>query len=407
MIKKNILSTDIAICGGALSGLTAALVLQKLNLNILIIDPQTIGELVKKDKRTTAIAAGPRNLYLEEGVWKLVQDKSEPINKIHIKDGSSKAEIDFDFSEVQDSLDADLVSSMGYVIENEYLLKGISHIINKNNNNSSVKRIKASVVSIELNQSYAEIELNNGKIVLASLVIGADGKNSSIRKMSGIEEKRTDYGQYAFVCQMYHNKSHQNIALEKFLPGGPLAILPMVSKLGYRSAVIWSDNKNVSMSRYQSSLKNPDEIAYEIERNVFDWLGNVNKVVLSAIYPLELVRAKSLVSKRFILIGDAAHGIHPIAGQGFNLTIRSIKIFAKMCHRRSRVGLDIGSEKFLKEYENVRKVDIEALVKATHNLNQLFRTTNPPVKLLRRLGLLAVQKSNYTKRAFMKYAMGI
>ena len=171
MIKKNILSTDIAICGGALSGLTAALVLQKLNLNILIIDPLTIGELVKKDKRTTAIAAGPKNLYLKEGVWNLVRDKSEPINKIHIKDGSSKAEIDFDFSEVQDSFESDLVSSMGYVIENEYLLKGISHVINKNNNISSVKRIKASVVSIELNQSYAEIELDNGKIILASLVI--------------------------------------------------------------------------------------------------------------------------------------------------------------------------------------------------------------------------------------------
>ena len=243
------------------------------------------------------------------------------------------------------------------------------------------------------------------------VVIQRRGNGSSetftIRKMSGIEEKRTDYGQYAFVCQIHHEKPHQNIALEKFLPGGPLAILPMVSKLGYRSAVIWSDNKNVSMSRYQSSLKNPDEIAYEIERNVFNWLGNVNKVVLSSIYPLELVRAKSLVAKRFILVGDAAHGIHPIAGQGFNLTIRSLKIFAKMCHRRSRVGLDIGSERFLKEYETVRKVDIESLVKATHNLNQLFRTTNPSIKLVRRLGLLAVQKSNYTKRAFMKYAMGI
>ena len=114
MIKKNILSTDIVICGGALSGLTAALVFQKLNLNILIIDPLTIGELVKKDKRTTAIAAGPRNLYLEEGVWKLVEDKSEPINKIHIKDGSSRAEIDFDFSEVQDYFDSDLVSNTAW-----------------------------------------------------------------------------------------------------------------------------------------------------------------------------------------------------------------------------------------------------------------------------------------------------
>ena len=91
--------------------------------------------------------------------------------------------------------------------------------------------------------------------------------------MTEIDEKRKDYGQYAFVCQIHHENPHQNIALEKFLPGGPLAILPMVSKLGYRSAVIWSDNKNVTMSRYQCSLKNPDEIAYEIERNVFDWSG--------------------------------------------------------------------------------------------------------------------------------------
>ena len=401
--------SDIVICGGALSGLTAALALQKLNMKILIIDPLTIEEIIKKDKRTTAIAAGPGKFYLEKGVWQLLEGKAESINKINIKDGNSGFQLDFDYNEIKESLRSKLVTNLGYVVENSYLLQSINNIIKNNGKKTPVKRIKAKVISIEKKEEdLAKIKLDNGKIVLASLIIAADGRNSVIRKMSGIEEKKLDYEQYAFVCQIQHKNFHQNIALEKFLPGGPLAILPMIkNEKSYRSSIIWSDNKEVSMGRFNSARHDPKRIAYELERHSFEWLGRIESLSSSAVYPLQLIRAKNVVAERFVLIGDAAHGLHPIAGQGFNLTIRDIKIFTELCKKRVLLGLDIGSEKFLKDYEKIRRADILGLVLATHSLNKLFSIKKSPIKLFRKVGMSAIQKSPYIKRIFMRYAMGL
>lgn len=408
MNKNKIILSDIVICGGALSGLAAALAFQKLNMNIIIIDPLTIKELVKKDKRTTAIAAGAGKYFLEEGVWDLLKNKAEPINKINIKDGNSGVELYFNYDEIKDSLDEKLVSNLGYVIENQYLLESINSVIGLNSKRAPVKRIKAKVISIEQRQELAVIKLDSGETIMASLIVAADGRNSEIRKMTEIDEKRKDYGQHAFVCQIGHKRSHQNIALEKFLPGGPLAILPMTkNKNSYRSAVIWSDKKEVSVSRFNSTKDNKARIIYELERHSFDWLGKIDSLYSSAIYPLQLIRARNVVSKRFVLIGDAAHGIHPIAGQGFNLTIRGIKTLSELCQKRALVGLDIGSENFLREYEKIRETDIFSLVLATHNLNKLFSAKASSIRLLRRIGMSTIQKSPIIKKIFMRYAMGL
>ena len=163
----------------------------------------------------------------------------------------------------------------------------------------------------------------------------------------------------------------------------------------------------MSQSRLKSTRENPDQITYEIERHCSEWLGKVKLYGESAAFPLELIQAKKLVSERFVLIGDAAHSIHPIAGQGFNLALRGMKTFTSMCESQADLGLDIGSIKFLKEYEKLRKVDILSLINATHGLNELFRDSRAPVKFFRRIGLFAVEKSPTLKKAFMKYAMGI
>ena len=376
-------------------------------MRIIIIEPFAIEDLIKKDYRTTAIAAGPSRLYKKEGVWDLIRSKVEPIKEINILDGNSRAMIDFDFREFEKEKDFFDIDSLGYVVKNSLLLKSINKVINKNNKNSKLKIIKASVSSLSLGTNFATVKLDNGKSIMSSLVIAADGKKSSIRKMSGILEKKSNYDQWAFVCQITHSNSHLNKALEKFLPGGPLAILPMKKENKYyKSSVIWSDKKNTSLNRLKSAKNNLSKIAYEIERHTFEWLGKIKTVESSAVYPLELILAKNFVSNRFVLIGEAAHGIHPIAGQGFNLGIRDIDILAKKLLERSSMGLDIGSKRFLKDYEKLRRADVNGLVFITHNLNQFFRITNSSLKLFRRLGVSGVQKSRTLKKAFMKYAMG-
>jgi len=400
--------TDIIICGGALAGMTLALSLQKKGLDVIIVDPRSVSQVMQDDKRTTAIAAGPKKFYDSLGVWKNLKDKVEAIDSINILDGSSSISLVFDYKDYLSKNNLTDINSLGYVVENCDLIKQIDLRIKNLKKCGKVKRIKSKVLSIKIDKSSAKLFLENKNIITASLVVAADGKNSVVRKMVGIKENRSFYDQEAYVTQIIHQKNHNNIALEKFLPGGPLAVLPMKKyKNKYRSAIIWSDNEKTTRNRLTDSKKNPNIISYELERHCFDWLGKIELCGDSKAFPLELIKPKNIVSERIVLMGDAAHAIHPIAGQGFNLSLRGMEKFSEMCSARVGLGLDIGSKIFLKDYEMYRKVDVASLINATHVLNELFRNSKPHIKAFRRLGLATVSNTPILKRAFMKYAMGI
>tara|TARA_Y100001970_G_scaffold292485_1_gene433963 strand:+ start:1418 stop:2626 length:1209 start_codon:yes stop_codon:yes gene_type:complete len=402
------LHTDIIICGGALAGMTLALSLQKKGLDVIIVDPRSVSQVMQDDKRTTAIAAGPKKFYDSLGVWKNLKDKVEAIDSINILDGSSSISLVFDYKDYLSKNNLTDINSLGYVVENCDLIKQIDLRIKNLKKCGKVKRIKSKVLNIKIDKSSAKLFLENKNIITASLVVAADGKNSVVRKMVGIRENRSFYDQEAYVTQILHQKNHNNIALEKFLPGGPLAVLPMKKyKKKYRSAIIWSDKEETTRNRLIDSKKNPNIISYELERHCFDWLGKIELYGDSKAFPLELIKPKNIVSERIVLMGDAAHAIHPIAGQGFNLSLRGMEKFSEMCSARVGLGLDIGSKIFLKDYEMYRKVDVASLINATHALNELFRNSKPHVKAFRRLGLATVSNTPILKRAFMKYAMGI
>lgn len=399
---NNNIHCDIVICGGALAGMTLSLALKQKGFNVIVVDSKSVKDLIDLDKRTTAVAEGPKKFYENIKVWEKLKKYAEPIKIINIKDSHSNVNLNFNCNAFKN------INSMGYVVENSHLIKAINSTIENNTMKGSITRLKSRVVSIDSNEFFSKVTLSNKKIINCHLVVASDGKNSFARKLMGIETKELSYKQEAFVCTIIHKKKHNNVALEKFLPGGPLAILPMKNyKNKYRSAIVWSDKKEVSKSRYYSSKNNSLMVEHELELHCKEWLGDVKLLGFKALFPLELTLPKSLIKNRFILMGDAAHSIHPIAGQGFNLTIRDIKIFVNECYKRKELGLDIGSKMFLHNYERKRIFDVRSLVNATHTLNKLFESKSSSLKIFRRTGLSIVEKSNFMKKIFMKYAMGI
>jgi 2-octaprenyl-6-methoxyphenol hydroxylase len=384
------MNADVIIVGGNYSGLSLAAALGAAGLDVVVLE-RGPKKLARFDGRTLAVSFRSMQMLQKAGVGDLIEKDACPMLDIRIADQGSTAHLDFDHKEVGNN-------PFGWIIENHLFHRALNARLSKI---KSVRIISsAAVKSYEFNDPLAQVTLEDKRIFKAPLIIGADGRNSSCRAAAGIPVYGWKYRQTAIACVIHHSEPHHNIAVEHFQPGGPFATLPMTKK---RSSIIWTEKTATADALMKMSER---AFTQTLQAKVEDWLGKIKLAGARFAYPLALQHAKSYIAPRLALIGDAAHSIHPIAGQGFNLGMGDIEVLTDELSRGVRLGLDPGNPEILRRYEKRRKFDNGNMVLMTDGLVRLFSNSIPPVEAARRVGLGAVQALPPLKRFFMRTAMG-
>lgn len=388
--------SPILIIGGGLVGGVCALHLAQAGLPVLLLDREDFKKPPAMDGRTTAISFGSRKILAAIGVWEKLAEHANPIQHIAIHDG--KARLHFHHP----------AQAMGHIVENWRLRQTIRRALQQAKNitiadKAVITALDASATGITLCYRSAGAEKN--RILPGSLLIIADGRNSEWRKILNLHLRTHDYGQTAVIANVYHQIPHRDWAYECFLPSGPLALLPMADGENGRpqSSLIWTEH--TARARALADLSADDFCALLQEKFGPD-LGGFTLVTPRQSYPLQLLYTEGLAAPRMALIGDAAHALHPIAGQGLNLGLRDVENLTKTIATAAARGLDIGSGDVLKNYARTRQADIQSLIMATHGLNAVFGWQHPGLRLLRGLGLRAVDAVPGLKPFFIRRAMG-
>ena len=392
-------NVDVIVAGGGMAGLTMALALAKGGLSVAVIERQAPPAFRNPtfDGRTSAIAYGSANVFDGIGVWPRLEGRAQPIHDIRVADGTladrpSSLFLHYDHRELGDT-------PLGYILENRDIRDALlSEAVAAENLQLMAP---AAVANAVRSIAGATVTLEGGKTIAAPLIVGADGRNSALRGDAGIRVTRFDYPQTAIVCTVAHARPHAGVAVELFLPAGPFAMLPMTEQ---RSSVVWTEKSDIA----KDMLALDDEsFLYELHRRFGDWLGEIDVEGSRFAYPLGLLHAERYTDRRLALIGDAAHVIHPIAGQGLNMGIRDVAALAEAVVDANRLGLDIGEGPVLQRYERWRRFDNVFMAAATDALNRLFSNDIGPLRLARDLGLAAINRLPPAKRFFMRHAMGV
>lgn len=397
---------DVIIVGGGLIGLSFAAAMASADLEVAVIEYQSPDQLRDQrfDGRVSAISYGSRRIFETLDLWAPMAENAGAIRDIRIVDGNitrgdSPLWLHYDHREVGDE-------PMGHIIENRTLRKVLLEAAENHPHITLLAPI--SVKSFTQNSDCVTVVLSNDTTLYAPLLVAADGRRSRVRDAAGISVKTYDYKQTAIVCTVHHEQPHGDVAIERFLPAGPFAILPMGKvgdhPYGHHSSLVWSE-KAAPAPHFLTM--DAERFNHHLAERFGDYLGKVTLQGERWSYPLSLSMASDYTAPRVALVGDAAHGIHPIAGQGFNLGLRDVAVLAEELVNQSRLGLDIGSDAVLKPYEQLRRGDVFQMIAATDGLNRLFSNAIPPIRWARRAGLAIVEKTPPLKRAFMRHAMGV
>lgn len=394
---------DVCIVGAGPVGATLACRLAKEGIQVAIIDRVALAPMEHPDfdGRAYAIAAGPKKLLEEAGVWDVLPLDSCPIEEILVTDGRPGEPASSLFLEFTRD---DASQPFGWMAEARALRVALNETMHDHPNLTVLAPAEAK---IERKAEGAIVRLTDGRHFRASVVVAADGRKSRLRSEAGIPLTKLSYGQTAIVCAIAHEFPHDNGALEHFLPAGPFAQLPMAGTENhpYLSAIVWSDKDGLA-ERFAAL---PDQaFAREIERRMGNTrLGKVTPVGRRWTYPLSAQYAQRYTDTRLLLVGDAAHGIHPIAGQGLNLGFRDIIALSEILITAHGKGEDLGSPALLARYQARCRPANMLMLAATDTLDRLFSNNNPVVRLARDLGIAGVNRFPKLRKAFVRHAMGI
>ena len=413
---------EVAIVGGGMVGMTLAIALAGAGVETAVIDAAPAAERTAAvyDGRSSAIALGSQRVFAGIGLWPSLERDAQPILDIRVSDGkpedrrlgpaASHLFLHYDHRAVSDAARAIGAEDapFGWIIENRAIRRAL--VAQASQLRSLAHIAPTTVVNETLERGHVRLALGDGTSLRARLVVAADGRGSKMRESRKIPATQWRYTQTGIVCTVTHEFSHEGVAHEHFLPAGPFAVLPMVDDAhGHRSSIVWTERETLAPAMM---ALDDDAFSAEMTRRFGTSLGAL-RIIGEGInrgrwsYPLGVLHASRYVDERMALIGDAAHAIHPIAGQGLNLGLRDVAALAETIVDARRLGLDLGVGEPLERYARWRRVDNLLLIAATDSLNRLFANDIAPLRIARDMGLAAVDRMPAVKRFFMRHAMGI
>jgi len=388
---------SIVIGGGAFAGLALALALRQglgADIPVIVADP-ALAVRPSRDPRATAIVAACRRLFEALGVWGEVADNAQPILNMVVTD-----------SKLEDATRPVFLTFAGdvapgepfaHMVENRHLIDALT----RHAESSGVDLRPTAVSSYDQPADGIDVTLADGSVVAASLLVAADGARSKLRERAGIATHGWDYDQSGIVVTVGHERDHGGRAEEHFLPAGPFAILPLAGK---RSSLVWTEKRNEAA---RIVALGDDEFHAELERRFGLHLGEVKALDKPRAFPLSYFVARAFIGERLALVGDAAHVIHPIAGQGLNMGLRDVAALAEVVVDAARLGRDIGQFDVLERYQRWRRFDTMAMGFATNSLNVLFSNRSTLLRTVRDIGLGVVDRVPPLKDLFIRQAAGL
>ena len=396
---------DIIIAGAGLAGAAFALAAAQGGLKVAVVDPQPFETQLAPnfDGRSTAIAYSTFRMLDALGLGESLRPHACRMDHILVTDGQrpsassrppSPAFIRFDADEIGDRNGGE---PLGYMLENRRIRQALAEALP----NAGVEMITpASVKKVDVEPGHARVTLNDGRILEAPLVVGAEGRGSTVRREAGIQTLGWTYKQSGVVCTVKLGKDHGNVAHEYFLPDGPFAILPLTEQ---RVSLVWTES-----TRRAEALKVCSDEAFHAHlfRRFGEFLDSLEVVGPRFVYPLSLQLAENLIAPRIAIMGDAAHGVHPVAGQGLNMGLKDAAALAEVLTEALRLGEDIGSELVLERYARWRRFDTAVLSAGFDAFVRLFSNDIPPIRFARDTGMAIVNRIGPLRRAFMHEAGG-